>query len=211
MRLESRGPERATGGRRTRITASPAISRLGGHEKGRDAARVECSTISRDVSLAATTIAAAAVVPGGAGVIGVGLALAFTAATGLLRIGTGENYLSDVLLTLLAMHIVAWIVFRLLRRPDDPPPADDAVEAWFEHFGASLRLWVRERRVAARWLTRARATPARRAAGPAGPPSCLGGAILVPFANGSPCRSGDPLPSGTSRRRKCGPSIRPGR
>jgi membrane-associated phospholipid phosphatase len=80
--------------------------------------RRNCSFVSGEVAASAWTLAPALLAPPPFRVLAVGAALAFTAATGLLRMSFGGHYLSDVLLAALFTFVIVLGLYRCyLGRP----------------------------------------------------------------------------------------------
>jgi membrane-associated phospholipid phosphatase len=80
--------------------------------------RRNCSFVSGEVATSAWTLAPALLAPPPFRVLAVGAALAFTAATGALRMSFGGHYLSDVLLAALFTFLIVLGLYRwYLARP----------------------------------------------------------------------------------------------
>ena len=80
--------------------------------------RRNCSFVSGEVAASAWTLAPALLAPPPFRVLAVGAALAFTAATGALRMSFGGHYLSDVLLAALFTFLIVLGLYRwYLGRP----------------------------------------------------------------------------------------------
>lgn len=98
-----------------------------------------CSFVSGEVSSAAWTLAAAAVVPAPWRAVAYVAALALTAGAALLRIAVGGHFVSDAIFAMLLTVLVIWVAHGLIYRWPATRLTDESIEAALERASRATR------------------------------------------------------------------------
>lgn len=98
-----------------------------------------CSFIAGEPSGAFWTLAPAALAPPQSRLLAYGAALAFGTFIGILRIGAGGHFFTDVVFAGVFMFLLAWTLHGLIYRWRLTRPTDRAIERPLERLGAALR------------------------------------------------------------------------
>jgi membrane-associated PAP2 superfamily phosphatase len=102
-----------------------------------------CSFIAGEPSGAFWTLAPAALTPPQWRSLAYAAALAFGAATGVMRIGAGAHFFTDVVFAGVLMYLVIWAMHGLLYRWRATRIGDDAIERWLTEAGEGLAALAR--------------------------------------------------------------------
>jgi membrane-associated phospholipid phosphatase len=98
-----------------------------------------CSFVSGDVSMAAWTVAVAAVAPPAWRALAYGAAFAFTATIALIRLAFGAHFFTDVAFAFILTFLVAWLLHGLIYRWPGTRTTDDAIERAWQRLGRPFR------------------------------------------------------------------------
>ena len=97
-----------------------------------------CSFIAGEPSGAFWTLAPASLAPLELQPLAYGVALAFGVAVGVLRVGAGAHFFTDVVFAGLLMYLVVWAVHGFLYRWRATRVSDEAIERWLTGAGEAL-------------------------------------------------------------------------
>jgi membrane-associated phospholipid phosphatase len=98
-----------------------------------------CSFVSGDVSMAAWTVAVAAVAPPAWRALAYGGAFAFTTLIGLIRLAFGAHFFTDVTFAFVLTFLVAWLLHGVIYRWPGTRSTDDDIERTWERLGRGFR------------------------------------------------------------------------
>jgi len=124
----------------------------------RGSCQSNCSFVAGEPSGAFWTLAPAALAPLQWRPLAFGAALVFGAAVGLLRMGTGSHFFSDIVFAGVLMFLVIWTLYTLIYRWRPTRLTDKVIENWLAGPGEALSCAVAalRRRIGARLDKRSR-------------------------------------------------------
>jgi lipid A 4'-phosphatase len=103
-----------------------------------------CSFVAGEPSGAFWTMAPAALAPLELQPLAFGAALIFGAAVGVLRIGGGGHFFSDVVFVGVFVYLEIWLVYGLIYRWPATALSEDAIEAFLIRLGDDMRQGLRQ-------------------------------------------------------------------